>query len=148
MTGLFALVLLAETRRPARTAPYQVQAAIAAVHCDAPTADGTDWAQVVALYDLLMRLAPSPVVALKRAVALAEVDGPEAALAVVDALDLPGYPYLHATRAELLTRLGRAEEARDALTRALRLTTNEPERRLLVARLDALPPPGSPRGPA
>ena len=88
--------------------PYQIQAAINAVHSDAPTAADTDWRQILQLYDQLLALAPSPVVALNRAVAVAEVDGPDAALALVDGLDLDGYHLFHAIRADLLRRLGRA----------------------------------------
>ena len=91
--------------------PYQLQAAINAVHSDAPTAAATDWRQILALYDQLLALAPSPVVALNRAVAVAEVEGPEAALALVDGLDLDGYRLFHAIRADLLRRLGRDAEA-------------------------------------
>ena len=116
--------------------PYQVQAAIAAVHSDAPRAELTDWTQVLALYDQLLVLAPTPVVALNRAVALAEVAGPEPALAVVDGLDLSGYHLWHSVRADLLQRLGRADEATAAYDRALGLTTNEAEQALLRRRRD------------
>jgi RNA polymerase sigma-70 factor, ECF subfamily len=112
--------------------PYQVQAAINAVHCDAATAADTDWAQILALYDQLMVMAPTPVVALNRAVAVAEVEGPDRALAAVDALDLDGYHLLHATRADLLRRLGRADEAAAAYDRAASLTTNQAERTFLL----------------
>ena len=90
-----------------RPGPYQIQAAINAVHSDAPTAAATDWRQILQLYDQLLALAPSPIVALNRAVAVAEVDGPAAALALVDALDLDRYYLFHAIRADLLRRLGR-----------------------------------------
>jgi RNA polymerase sigma-70 factor, ECF subfamily len=119
--------------------PYQLQAAIAAVHSDAPRAADTDWRQIVALYDQLLALAPTPVVALNRAVAVAEVDGPAAALALVDALEgLDRHHLLHAVRADLLRRLGRDAEARDAYHAALARTDNEAERRFLCARRDAL----------
>jgi RNA polymerase sigma-70 factor (ECF subfamily) len=111
-----------------------VQAAIAAVHSDAPTAAQTDWRQIVQLYDLLMALAPSPVVALNRAVAVAEVEGPAAGLALVDELDLPRHHVFHAVRADLLRRLGRSAEAGAAYEAALALTPNEPERAFLERR--------------
>jgi RNA polymerase sigma-70 factor (ECF subfamily) len=120
--------------RRGRPGPYQVQAAIAAVHSDAATAADTDWRQVLALYDLLLALSPTPVVALNRAVAVAEVDGPEAALGLVDDLDLSGYHLFHVTRADLLERLGRDGEARQAYDSALALTDNAAERDLLVSR--------------
>ncbi|MGC0405977.1 RNA polymerase sigma-70 factor (ECF subfamily) [Streptomyces sp. SAI-126] len=109
---------------------YQIQAAIQAVHSDAPT----DWGQVHRLYDQLMALAPSPVVALNRAVAVAETEGPARALALVDALDLDGYHVLHAVRADLLRRLGRAAEAADAYAKAAELTGNPAERSYLEHR--------------
>jgi RNA polymerase sigma-70 factor (ECF subfamily) len=170
--GLLALLLLTESRRPARTAadgslvlladqerslwdrsliaegqalvraclrrnqpgPYQIQAAINAVHSDAPTAEETDWHQIVQLYDQLVALSPTPVVALNRAIAVAEVDGPAPALALVDRLDLDGYHLFHATRADLLRRLGRSEEAAEAYDAALALVTNAAERRFLEDR--------------
>ncbi|MFF7132146.1 RNA polymerase sigma factor [Streptomyces sp. NPDC008196] len=110
--------------------PYQIQAAIQAVHSDAPT----DWGQVHRLYDQLMALAPSPVVALNRAVAVAETEGPARALALVDALDLDGYHVLHAVRADLLRRLGRVTEAADAYAKAAELTGNPAERTYLEHR--------------
>lgn len=119
--------------------PYQVQAAIQAVHTDASTAAGTDWRQVLALYDHLLALTPTPVVALNRAVALAEVAGPEPALAVVDALALPGYQPFHVVRAELLGRVGRPAEAARAYDRALELTGNAVERAHLQRRRAELP---------
>lgn len=122
--------------RRGRPGPYQLQAAIAAVHADAPTAADTDWGQVVALYDHLLRLQPSPVVALNRAVALAERDGPDAGLVALDELDaaaLDRYAPFHASRAGLLLRAGRAAEAVTAFDRALELTTNPAERRFLSA---------------
>ena len=111
--------------------PYQVQAAIAAVHSDAPVAAATDWPQVVALYDHLMVLTPTAVVALNRAIAVAEVDGPAAGLALVDELDLDRYHLFHATRADLLGRLDRFDDALAAYDRAIGLTGNVAERQLL-----------------
>jgi RNA polymerase sigma-70 factor (ECF subfamily) len=183
--GLLALMLLTESRRPARTSPagdlvplggqdrslwdptlaeegralvrdclrrdrpgpYQLQAAVAAVHSEAVSADATDWPQVLALYDHLITLAPSPVVALNRAVALAEVQGPGAALPVVDALaqDTGRLHVLHAVRADLLRRLGRDGEAADAYRAAIARTGNEAERAFLGRRLAAL---GAPAGRA
>jgi len=124
---------------------FALQAAIAALHAEAPSYATTDWPQVLALYTELLRAWPSPVVALNRAVALAEVDGPEAALAEVDELGqdgrLAGYHYLPAARAALLRRLGRRAEAADAYRAALELASNGPERDFLARRLAAL---GSP----
>jgi RNA polymerase sigma-70 factor (ECF subfamily) len=114
--------------RPGR---YQILAAINAVHTDAPTASDTDWRQVVALYDQLTRLDPSPVVALNRAVAVAELDGPEVALALIDPLPLTGYHAWHAARADLLRKLGRSSEARDAYDAAIAATSNTAERAYL-----------------
>lgn len=178
--GLLALMLLNESRRPARTSPsgdlillqdqnrslwdrpqivegiglveralasrgfgpYCLQAAIAAVHAEAPEAGATDWAQIVGLYDLLLRMEPSPVIELNRAVALAMRDGPEAGLAIVDALlargELDDYRLAHAARADLCRRLGRNAEARVAYQRALQLTRSGPERRFLENRLAEL----------
>ncbi len=171
--GLLALLLLGESRRPARTGPdgelillpdqdrtlwnrkliaegqhlvraclrrnhpgpYQIQAAINAVHADAATAADTDWRQILTLYDQLMAIAPTPVVALNRAVAVAEVDGPAAGLAIVDGLDLQRYHLFHATRADLLRRLGRRDEAALAYAAALDLTSNAAERAFLTRRL-------------
>jgi RNA polymerase sigma-70 factor, ECF subfamily len=118
--------------------PYQLQAAINAVHSDAPTAAATDWRQILALYDQLLALAPSPVVALNRAVAVAEVEGPEAALALVDDLDLDGYRVFHAIRADLLRRLGRDAEAVLAYEAAIARTGNATERAFLERRRQAL----------
>jgi RNA polymerase sigma-70 factor, ECF subfamily len=118
--------------------PYQLQAAINAVHSDAPTAAATDWRQILALYDQLLALAPSPVVALNRAVAVAEVEGPEAALALVDGLDLDGYRLFHAIRADLLRRLGRDAEAVLAYEAAIARTGNATERAFLERRRQAL----------
>ncbi|MFE2821562.1 RNA polymerase sigma factor [Streptomyces sp. NPDC059271] len=111
-----------------RPGPYQLQAAVNAVHSDAPTAAATDWDQIRSLYDQLMALAPSPVVALNRAVAVAETEGPGTALALVEDLDLPGYPAFHAVRADLLRRLGRTGEAVEAYDTAVALTESAPER--------------------
>jgi RNA polymerase sigma-70 factor (ECF subfamily) len=119
--------------------PYQIQAAIHAVHSDASSAASTDWRQILALYDHLYSIAPSPIVALHRAVALAEVQGPEAALAVVDGLDLPGYYLLHAIRAELLRRLGRPGEAAQAYGAAIDRCENAAEREFLRRNRESLP---------
>jgi RNA polymerase sigma-70 factor (ECF subfamily) len=108
-----------------------VQAAIASLHADEPR----DWPQIAALYGELTRLTASPVVELSRAVAVAEAEGPAAALGIVERLDLDDYRYLHATRGELLRRLGRDDEARDAYRRALTLVHDDAERRLLERRL-------------
>jgi len=114
--------------RPGR---YQILAAINAVHTDAPTAADTDWSQVVALYDRLVRIDPSPIVALNRAVAVAELDGPDVALALVDRLPLSGYHPWHVARADLLRRLGRSVEAKDAYDAAIAATQNSAERAYL-----------------
>ncbi|MEU8082086.1 RNA polymerase sigma factor [Micromonospora sp. NPDC049101] len=177
--GLLALMLLTESRRPARTTadgelvplsrqdrelwdtaliaegqalvrrclrrdrpgPYQIQAAIAAVHSAARRAADTDWAQILALYDQLTVLAAGPVVALNRAVALAEVSGAAVSLAEVDRLDLVGYHVYHVVRADLLARLGRGGEAVEAYRTAVALTDNAAERAFLTARATALAPP-------
>jgi RNA polymerase sigma-70 factor (ECF subfamily) len=122
-----------------RPGPYQVQAAIAAVHSDALNAAATDWSQILALYNQLFAITPTPVVALNRAVALAEVDGPGAALAAIESLDLDGYHLFHATRAELLVRMERFEDAATAFARAAELTNNAAEHAHLEARLAAMP---------
>lgn len=169
--GLLALMLLTESRRPARTAdgalvplpeqdrtlwdqalvaegqdlvrqclrrarpgPYQLQAAIAAVHSDALTAADTDWRQVLALYDQLLALTPTPVVALNRAVAVAEVHGPAAALAIVQELGLEGYHPFHAVRADLLRRLSYPDEAATEYAAAIRYTQSPAEQAFLRAR--------------
>jgi RNA polymerase sigma-70 factor (ECF subfamily) len=178
--GLFALMLLHDSRRAARTSPsgelillddqdrllwnrdqiaegsalveralaarqvgpYTIQAAIAAVHANAPNSAATDWTQIVGLYDLLVRAEPSPVVELNRAVAVAMRDGPAAGLALIDTIlgggDLSDYHLAHAARADLCRRLGRIAEARDSYERALSLTEQEPERRFLERRLAEL----------
>jgi RNA polymerase sigma-70 factor, ECF subfamily len=178
--GLLALMLLHESRRPARTSPagevillddqdralwnrgqidegarlveralasrrigpYTLQAAIAGVHAAAPTAADTDWAQIVGLYDVLVRAEPSPVVELNRAAAVAMRDGPAAGLALIDAIlargDLADYPLAHSARAELCRRLGRTADARASYARALALTRQEPQRRFLERRLAEL----------
>jgi RNA polymerase sigma-70 factor (ECF subfamily) len=177
-TGLLALMLLTEARRPSRVAGgelvplaeqdrggwdraliaeghalvreclarnrpghYQLLAAVNAVHTDAPTAADTDWAQVAALYGQLYAVSPTPVVALNRAVAIAELDGPEVALAEVDRLDLAGYHAWHATRAELLRRLGRSGDARAAYDAAIGLARNPAERAYLSRRRGSLASP-------
>ena len=113
-------------------------AAINAVHTDALDASMTDWSQVVALFDQLLVLSPSPVVALNRAVAVAEVDGPEVAIALVEPLELTSYHAWHATRADLLRRLDRPDEARSAYDRAIELAGNDPERAFLRRRREEL----------
>jgi len=122
--------------------PYTLQAAIAAVHAEAPIFEETDWLEITALYDLLSRMTPSPVVELNRAVAIAMRDGPEAGLALVDAIlargDLEDYHLAHSARADLCRRLGRTAEARTSYERALELTKQEPERRFLGRRLEEL----------
>lgn len=171
-TGLLALMVLTEARRPARTGPdgslvlladqdrsmwdhdliaeghrlvndclrrdepgpYQLQAAIAAVHGDARRSEDTDWAQIVALYDQLHLLVPTDVVALNRAIAVAELEGPDAGLAAMAGLQLDAYHHLHCARAELLARQGRIDDALAALDQAERLTANEIERRHVAER--------------
>ena len=125
-----------------RAGPYAIQAAIAAVHAGAATAAATDWAEIVGLYDVLLRADPSPVIALNRAVAVAMRDGPAAGLVLVDAIldagELREYRLAHAARAEFCRRLGRTMEARESFERALALTRQEPERRFLERRLAEL----------
>lgn len=127
-----------------RFGPYTLQAAIAAVHAAAPTAAATDWAEIVGLYDTLLRIEPSPVVELNRAVAVAMRDGPGAGLALIAGIMARGglaeYHLAHAARADLARRAGRVAEARAAYERALALAQQEPERRFLARRLAALPP--------
>jgi RNA polymerase sigma-70 factor, ECF subfamily len=118
--------------------PYQLQAAINAVHSSAPSPDAVDWRQILRLYDHLQSLQPTPVVALNRTVALAEVEGPGAALAVLDELDLQTFYLFHAIRADLLRRLGRRDEAADAYERAIARNENAKERELLLQRRRAL----------
>ncbi|MBO0724915.1 MAG: RNA polymerase sigma factor [Blastocatellia bacterium] len=117
--------------------PFALQAAIAALHCQAARAADTDWPQIVQLYDVLERLDPSPIISLNRAVAVAMVDGPQAGLTLIDALagDLDGYYLLHAARADLLRRIGSSAEAAKSYRRALALVTNQSERRFLERRL-------------
>jgi len=137
------VVLVGEglARTPLRPDRYVVQAAIAACHCLAPTWQATDWSAVVSWYDVLAVLDPSPVVGLNRAVAVAERDGPSAGLATLDGLALTGYALLPATRAELLTRLGRTDEAAAAVRESLALPVNDAQRRLLEQRLAQLVDP-------
>jgi RNA polymerase sigma-70 factor (ECF subfamily) len=111
--------------------PYQLQAAINAVHADAASAEETDWSQILALYDRLLEVAPTPVIALNRAVAVGEAHGPAAALALVDQLDLDNYYLFHATRADLLWRLGRRSDAEAAYARAAALAPTDAERQFL-----------------
>ncbi|NIK56348.1 sigma-70 family RNA polymerase sigma factor [Kribbella shirazensis] len=123
--------LVRQCLRRNRPGPYQLQAAVNAVHADAATPDATDWPQILQLYDHLLTLDPTPVVALNRAVAVAEVEGPAAALTLVDALPLDSYYLFHAIRADLLTRLGRTSEARTAYVAALSLGPNQSEQKFL-----------------
>ena len=127
-----------------RTGPYLLQAAIADLHLDQPR----DWPQIAALYQALARQTGSPIVEMNRAIAVAEIDGPEAGLAILDSLDLQHYRYFHSTRAELLRRAGRDGEAHHAYRRALDLAQTEPEQRFLTGRLaETAPPTGqSPAG--
>ncbi len=178
--GLLAMMILHESRRPARTSdngdlvlledqdrslwskelikegielvnralssrrfgPYTIQAAIAAVHAEAPTADETDWAQIVGLYDVLLRVEPSPVIELNRAVAVAMRDGPEEGLKLIDAIlergELSDYHLIYSARADMCRRLGRTEEARESYRRALDLTQQEPERNFIERRMEEL----------
>ena len=133
--------LVRQCLRRNQPGPYQVQAAINAVHSDAPAADATDWRQILQLYDQLQALAPSPVVALNRAVAVAEVEGPAAALSIVDGLELDAYRMFHAVRAGLLRRLGRNAEAAIAYDAAIARTENATERDFLQRRRHALAGP-------
>jgi RNA polymerase sigma-70 factor (ECF subfamily) len=131
--------LLLECLSRNRPGPYQLQAAINAVHSDAASADETDWPQIVTLYDHLLALTPTPVVALHRAVAVAEVNGPAAALKIVDALPgLERHYMSHAVRADLLARLDRPAEAAAAFEMAGKYTENPAERRFLAARREAM----------
>jgi len=137
------LALLERAMALGRPGPYQVQAAIAALHTQAPRPEDTDWPQIAALYGSLLRMSPSPVVALNRAVAVAMADGPQAGLALADrlAVDLDEYHLFHATRADLLRRADRGSEARIAYRRALELVTNPQERAFLERRLAEVSPP-------
>ncbi|MFC4610842.1 RNA polymerase sigma factor [Streptomyces maoxianensis] len=130
--------LVRQCLRRDRPGPYQIQAAINAVHSEAPVAADTDWGQILQLYDQLLALSPNPVVALNRAVAVAELDGPAAALALLDDIDLAGHHLFHAIGADLLRRLGRDEEAARAYEAALARTANEAERAFLRRRREAL----------
>src|SRR5262245_6805387 len=138
-----ALPLVEEALRGG-AGPFALQAAIAAVHCQAARAEDTDWPQIVRLYDVLERFQPSPVVSLNRAVAIAMVEGPEPALRLIDALtaggELDNYHLLHSTRAELLRRIGSFQEAAKSYSRALALATNNSERRFLERRLQQVRP--------
>lgn len=135
-----ALVLQALQSR--RFGPYSLQAAIAALHAEAPSVEATDWAQIVGLYDELLRVTPSPVIELNRAVAVAMLDGEQAGLAEIDRLlatgELDGYHLAHAARADLLRRLGRREQAIAAYQQALALTRQGPDRQFLQKRLEQL----------
>jgi RNA polymerase sigma-70 factor, ECF subfamily len=136
------IALVERTLSSKRIGPYTLQAAIAAVHAEAPSARETDWAQIVALYDLLLQTEPSPIIELNRAVAIAMRDGPAKGLALVDALlergELAQYHLAHATRADFCRRLGRKADARASYERALALAKQEPERRFLEKRLEEL----------
>jgi len=136
------LALVPRALSPGRPGPFSIQAAIAAVHAEAPAAAATDWAQIVGLYDVLAGADPSPVIELNRAAAVAMRDGPAAGLALIDTIlargDLADYAFAHSARAELCRRIGRTEDARASYTRALALAQQETERRFLQRRLDAL----------
>ena len=136
------LMLVERALLSRRFGPYTLQAAIAAVHAEARDFAATDWAQIVALYDLLLRVEPSPVVELNRAVAIAMRDGPLAGLDLVDGIlergHLGDYHLAHSARAELCRRLGRTTEAKTSYERALRLVRQEPEKRFLERRLAEL----------
>ncbi len=135
--------LVSRALAPDQAGPYSIQAAIAAVHAQAPSAPATDWAQIVALYDLLLQANPSPVIELNRAVAVAMSDGPLAGLNLINGIfargDLENYHLAHAARADLCRRLGQTADARASYERALGLTQQEPERRFLKRRLSELP---------
>ena len=138
------VTLIERAMRTGSIGPYTVQAAIAAVHAEAPSAEDTDWDEIVSLYDVLHRANPSPIVELNHAVALAMRDGAQAGLALIDAIlargDLADYHLAHAARADLCRRLGRSAEARASYRKALDLTQQEPERRFLEKRLAELSP--------
>jgi RNA polymerase sigma-70 factor (ECF subfamily) len=135
-------VLVERALSSGRFGPYTLQAAVSAVHANAPSASVTDWEEITGLYDVLLRVEPSPVVELNRAVAVAMREGPLAGLALIDAIlargDLADYHLAHAARADLYRRLGRREEAQASYTRALNLTRQEQERRFLERRLAEL----------
>lgn len=141
-----ALPLVEESFR-GRPGPFALQAAIAAVHCQAARAEDTDWPRIVRLYDLLERVQPSPIVSLNRAVAVAMAEGPGTGLALIDALaasdNLANYHLLHAARADLLRRLGSLPEAAESYMQALALVTNDSERRFLERRLREVRPPAA-----
>jgi RNA polymerase sigma-70 factor (ECF subfamily) len=120
--------------------PFQLQAAIQAVHCNAGSFEATDWPQILALYDHLYWVTPTPVIALNRAIAIAETEGPAAALTELDTIspDLDNYHLLHAARGTMLRRLGQPDAARAAFQRAARLAPTDPERRFLAQQLDEL----------
>jgi len=134
--------LVERAMRTGRVGPYAVQAAIAALHAEAPSAEATDWVQITGLYDVLMRIEPTPIVELNRAVAVAMRDGAQAGLALMDGIlargELDAYHLAHAARADLLARLGRREEAIASYDRALALAALEPERRFLARRIGEL----------
>jgi RNA polymerase sigma-70 factor (ECF subfamily) len=136
-------VLVEQALASDHAGPYAIQAAITSVHARARSAEATDWAAIASLYDVLMRMSPSPIVELNRAVAIAMRDGPDSGLAIVDGLlsqgDLDNYHLAHSARADFCRRLGRNAEARQSYVRALELTQQEPERRFLLRRLDQLP---------
>jgi RNA polymerase sigma-70 factor (ECF subfamily) len=132
--------LVRQCLRRNQPGPYQIQAAINAVHSDTPTAETTDWRQILQLYDQLMAIAPNPVVALNRAVAVGEVDGPDAALAIVQGLGLDRYYLWHAIKADLLKRLGRYLDAASAYDNAIARTGNAAERAFLQRGRDAVRP--------
>jgi RNA polymerase sigma-70 factor (ECF subfamily) len=132
--------LVRECLRRNRPGPYQIQAAINAVHSDARSASQTDWEQILALYDQQMAIAPNPIVALNRAVAVAEVGGPEAGLSAIERLELGDYHLYHSIRADLLRRLGRDAEAAAAYAMAIGLTSNQAERAFLQSALSGLTP--------
>jgi RNA polymerase sigma-70 factor (ECF subfamily) len=136
------VALLERALKSGRFGSYTLQAAIAAVHAEAESVGATDWRQIVALYDRLLRIQPSPVVQLNRAVAIAMCDGPEAGLAHIEALlehgELANYYLAHSARADMYRRLGRATEARSSYEKALALTRQEPERRFLQERIRQL----------
>jgi RNA polymerase sigma-70 factor (ECF subfamily) len=130
--------IVRQSLRRNQPGPYQIQAAISAVHSDAQTVAATDWEQIIQLYDQLLLFAPGPVVSMNRAVAVAEVEGPAAALALLDGLDVDGYYLFHAIRADLLRRLGRIAEAAEAYDVAITRAENTTERAFLQRRRHAL----------